>query len=128
MASSSESQSYSPPYPNVLATGCQLTDDVNYTGLITRWETAHSYKFPTRHHSINLAYYIKLKTSAGMISTFTYANINAIAIPYSLKEVYENTQLSRYTTCSPSRNPILYTASQVIISHSLFFRLIILSK
>jgi hypothetical protein len=40
MASSSESQSYSPPYPDVLATGCQLTDDVKYTALTKRWETS----------------------------------------------------------------------------------------
>ena len=38
MASSSESQSYSPP--DVLATGCQLTDDVKYTALTKRWETS----------------------------------------------------------------------------------------
>jgi hypothetical protein len=36
MASSSESQNYSPPYPDVLANGCQLTGDVKYTVLTKR--------------------------------------------------------------------------------------------
>ena len=47
---SSTSESFSPPYPDIikLAAEFNLNDDAKYRILTERWENVHRYNFPSR--------------------------------------------------------------------------------